>query len=96
MRFFVTEPSNIWGISCDQFSWRLSNAATGQTFYIQGRSTVEELQEMLNNRIELVEAAQAVCEWADELGYYAEGGTQLAPVFTLLKTAMSKARGETK
>jgi hypothetical protein len=64
MRFFVTEPSNIWGISCEKFSWCLSNKATGQTFYIQGRSTVEELQEMLNNRIELVEALQ----WAvDEL-----------------------------
>jgi hypothetical protein len=92
----VTKPSNIWGISCEKFSWRLSNAATGQEFYIENRSTVEELQEMLNNRIEVIEAARAVCKWADELGYYAEHGTQLAPVFTTLKDALAKARGETK
>lgn len=36
----------------------------------------------------LYRAAMAVTVWANELGYYAEDGTVLAPVLARLKTAV--------
>ena len=90
----MTEPSNIWGISCEQFAWRLSNEATGQEFYIQGRSTVEELQEMLNNRIELVEALElVVVEYSNARKAWGMGENK---AIIEARAALAKARGETK
>ena len=38
----------------------------------------------------VLEAARAVVVWADELGYYADDGTVLAPVLARLKAAVQE------
>ena len=93
----MTEPSNIWGISCEQFAWRLSNDATRQEFYLQGRSTVEELQEMLNNRIELVEALENMLGVFDTpIVRRKLGGSFADEARMSANAALAKAHGETK
>ena len=42
---------------------------------------------------EMYEALKAVVQWADDLRYYSDEGTELAPVFQAARAAVLKAEG---
>lgn len=51
---------------------------------------IDDLRERSVAAEKLAEAAYEVDEWAEQLGYFAEEGTQLAPVFQRLRAALAE------
>jgi len=49
---------------------------------------IEQLKTAHDEIERLRSVLQAVVKWADDLGYYSEPGTELAPVFQLAKAAL--------